>query len=142
MVVSRSPRRGPPERRRPMTEDDANIFKTIARPLRLTLLGMWAERLVRAFWPLWTVLIATLSALAFGLQDVLPIDIAWPALILAGLAALGLLWRGLRQFRRPTRTEALIRLDQRLPGRPLAALTDTQAVGLNDPASLAVWQAH
>lgn len=125
-----------------MTEDDASIFKTIARPLRLTLLGMWAERLVRAFWPLWSVLIATLSALAFGLQDVLPIEIAWPALILAGLAALGFLWRGARSFRRPSRTEALIRLDQRLPGRPLAALTDTQAVGINDPASLAVWQAH
>jgi uncharacterized protein (TIGR02302 family) len=73
---------------------------------------------------------------------VLPIEIAWPAVILAGLAALGFLWRGARAFRRPSRTEALIRLDQRLPGRPLAALTDTQAVGIDDPASLAVWQAH
>lgn len=125
-----------------MTEDVASTLKAIARPLQLTLVGLWAERLVRAFWPLWTVLIATLSALAFGLQDVLPIEVAWPALILAGLAALGFVWRGARQFRRPTRTDALIRLDQRLPGRPLAALTDTQAIGSDDPASLAVWQAH
>ncbi len=125
-----------------MTEDVANTLKAIARPLQLTLFGLWAERLVRCFWPLWTVLIATLSALAFGLQDVLPIEVAWPALILAGLAALGLAGRGGRQFRRPTRADALIRLDQRLPGRPLAALTDTQAIGTDDPASLAVWQAH
>lgn len=125
-----------------MTDDVASTLKSIARPIQLTLVGLWAERLVRCFWPLWSTLIATLSALAFGLQDVLPIEVAWPALILAGLAALGFLWTGLRRFHRPTRTEALIRLDQRLPGRPLAALTDTQAIGSDDPASLAVWQAH
>ncbi len=125
-----------------MTDDIASTLKAIARPLQLTLVGMWAERLVRCFWPLWSIVIATLSALAFGLQDALPIEVAWPALILSGLAALGFLWTGLRRFHRPTRTDALIRLDQRLPGRPLATLTDTQAIGSDDPASLAVWQAH
>ena len=29
-----------------------------------------------------------------------------------------------------------------MPGRPIAALRDTQAIGTDDPASLAVWQAH
>ena len=42
----------------------------------------------------------------------------------------------------PTRAEALVRLDSRLPGQPIAALTDTQVIGTDDPASLAVWQAH
>ncbi|WP_434617109.1 TIGR02302 family protein [Tabrizicola sp. M-4] len=125
-----------------MQEDHDHALKAIARPLRLTLLGMWAERLARCFWPLWSVLLLLLSALAFGLQDVLPLEAAWTGLVLAILGALWTLWRGLRAFRRPTRTEALIRLDQRLPGQPIAALTDTQAVGGNDPASLAVWQAH
>jgi uncharacterized protein (TIGR02302 family) len=114
----------------------------LTRPLRLTLLGLWAERLWRAFWPLWSVLAATLSALAFGLQDILPLEFAWSGLILAGLAIIGTGFTGIRKFRRPTRAEAMTRIDSRLPGQPIAAMTDTQALGTDDPASLALWQAH
>ena len=114
----------------------------LTRPLRLTLLGLWAERLWRAFWPLWSVLAATLSALAFGLQDILPLEFAWSGLILAGLALIGTGFTGIRKFRRPTRAEAMTRIDARLPGQPIAAMTDTQALGTDDPASLALWQAH
>lgn len=123
------------------TEQDS-IFSALSRPLRLTLLGMWAERLTRCFWPFWTVVLITLSALSFGVQDHLPLEAAWVSLVLAAGAAGATLWRGLRSFQAPTRAEALIRLDSRLPGQPIAALTDTQAIGGNDPASLAVWQAH
>jgi uncharacterized protein (TIGR02302 family) len=42
----------------------------------------------------------------------------------------------------PTRGDALIRLDAALPGRPIAALTDHQAIGAQDPASAAVWRVH
>ena len=125
-----------------MQTDQDQALKAIARPLRLTLLGLWAERLARAFWPVWSVLLLLLSGLAFGIQDHLPLEAAWAGLVLALLALVWTLWRGLRAFRAPTRTEALIRLDSRLPGQPIAALTDTQAVGGSDPASLAVWQAH
>ena len=118
------------------------VLAQIKTPLRLTLLGLWAERLSRAFWPLWSLGIALIAALSFGLQDHLP-----DGALLFGAAAsvLGLVWaliHGLRQFRRPLRAEALIRLDSRLPGQPLAALRDTQAIGAHDPASQAVWQAH
>ena len=51
-------------------------LKRIEAPLRLTHLGLWAERLTRAFWPLWTLVIAALGALSFGLQDVLPLEAA------------------------------------------------------------------
>ena len=125
-----------------MQDDQDRTLKAIARPLRLTLLGLWAERLARAFWPLWSVLLLLLSTLAFGLQDHLPIEASWSGLVLALIAVLWTLWHGWRAFRRPTRTEALIRLDSRLPGQPIAALTDTQAVGGSDAASIAVWQAH
>lgn len=127
-----------------MQDDKAaqDVFSSIERPLRLTLAGLWAERLTRAFWPLWTLVLGTFAALAFGAQDTLPIEVVWPALILSGLAGLAMAWRGWRAFVVPTRTDALIRLDTRLPGRPLAALTDTQVIGADDPASLALWQAH
>jgi len=113
---------------------------TVAR--RLTLIGLWAERLTRAFWPLWTVLLLALSAAAFGVQDLGPllwVQIGAGVTLLAALAALGWGWR---QFRRPSAAEAMARLDAALPGRPIAALQDAMAVGRDDAGSEAVWQAH
>jgi len=43
-------------------------------PLRLTWAGMWCERLTHAFWPVWAIVAGTLSVLAFGIQDSLPIE--------------------------------------------------------------------
>ncbi len=117
-------------------------LKRIEAPLRLTHLGLWAERLTRAFWPLWTLVIAALGALSFGLQDVLPLEAAWFAIVATILAVLWALVHGIRAFRRPTREEALTRLDANLPGRPIAALRDSLAVGADDAASRAVWAAH
>ncbi|MDM7932528.1 TIGR02302 family protein [Tabrizicola sp.] len=117
-------------------------LKSLVWPMRLTLVGLWAERLARAFWPLWSLLLAVLAALAFGLQDLGPLHWAQIGGGVALLLALGLLALGLRQFRKPTLADAMVRLDSTMPGRPIAALLDTQAIGRNDPASLAVWEAH
>jgi len=126
-----------------MTQNDTHAaLKQLVWPMRLTLIGLWAERLARAFWPLWTVLITALAALAFGVQDYGPVAMVWGGLGVVGLAALLALVVGLRRFHRPTPAEALTRLDTTLPGRPIAALQDTQAIGTTDPASMAVWQAH
>jgi uncharacterized protein (TIGR02302 family) len=117
----------------------ANRLKT---PLRLTWAGLWAERLVRAYWPLWSLLVATLAGLAFGVQDSLPLWSVWAGLALVALACLWTAWRGWRQFRKPSRQDALNRLDAALPGRPIATLSDTQAIGAQDTASQAVWAVH
>jgi uncharacterized protein (TIGR02302 family) len=123
------------------TERHAAILR-LRWPLRLTLVGLWAERIVRGFWPLWTVLLAVLAILAFGGHERLPVEVVWGGTVLAALGAAWGIWYALRQFRKPTRGEALARLDARLPGRPIAALQDTQAIGASDPASQAVWAAH
>jgi uncharacterized protein (TIGR02302 family) len=117
-------------------------LKTLVWPMRLTFLGLWAERLARAFWPLWSLILTVLAALAFGLQDLGPLAWAQWGGVAAALAALGLFVLGYRRFRKPTLDDALNRLDSAMPGRPIAALRDTQAIGTDDPASLAVWQAH
>ncbi len=117
-------------------------LKSLVWPMRLTLAGLWAERLARAFWPLWSLALVTLAALAFGVQDLGPLRYAQIAGAVVGLLALALLALGVKHFRKPTAMDALDRIDATMPGRPIAALTDTQAIGLGDPASLAVWRAH
>ncbi|OIP87033.1 MAG: TIGR02302 family protein, partial [Rhodobacterales bacterium CG2_30_65_12] len=92
-------------------------------PLAATVMAAAAVILwgVLAFWPAW-IGQALIAALA-----------------LAGLASLVY---GIRRFRPAHRAEALARLDATLPGSPIAALADTQAIGADDPASQAVWLTH
>ncbi|MFV1878727.1 TIGR02302 family protein [Nioella sp.] len=128
-----------------MTERTPITQATMARltwPLRLTRLGMGAERFVRAFWPVWTILLAVVAVLAFGAADMLPPAWLIGGLLLIGLALMWMLVRGLRSFRIPSRAEAMDRLDQTMPGRPLTALVDHAAIGSSDAQSMAVWQAH
>lgn len=128
-----------------MTEPKAipeGALRRLAWPLRLTRAGMVAERVTRGFWPVWTILFAIIAALAFGLHDWLPVEVLWIGSLVVLAALIWSLYRGIRQFRWPTQGETLARLDTRLPGRPIAALTDAQALGEDDPGSLAVWRAH
>lgn len=112
------------------------------RALVLTRAGLVAERAARALWlPVSLALIAA-SLWAFDLHTHLPGDAGlWVAGGFA-VAILATLVLGLWRFRWPSRDEAMARLDRTLPGRPLAALTDTQALGAGDPASAGLWQAH
>lgn len=114
----------------------------LRRALRLTRAGLWAESLARAFWPLWAWALALASLLGLGLQDLLPA--AWALGLGLGMLGLGLwaLAYGLRRFHRPGPGAARARLDATLPGRPLAALADSQALGGGDAGSAAVWAAH
>jgi uncharacterized protein (TIGR02302 family) len=121
--------------------NDATLTR-LSAPLAATLAGLWAERLSRAFWPFWTVLLTVLSALAFGLVETLPLEAVWFTAVGTVAALAGTAVAGLRAFRRPRRADAIARLDATLPGRPLATLADRQAVGEGDPASAAVWAAH
>ncbi|GGD23533.1 TIGR02302 family protein [Sinisalibacter lacisalsi] len=118
------------------------IARRLARPLRLTLAGLWAERIARAFWSLATVAMTLAALLLSGGLAIWPDWIGQGGLVLLALLGLAALVHGIRSFRPPTRAEALARLDATLPGAPIAALTDTQAIGAEDPASAAVWAAH
>lgn len=123
-----------------MTRDAA--LKRLNRPLRLTRLGMAAERFTFCFWKAWSVLFAVLAALMMGFHESAPLEAVWAFALIAGGALLWFLFSGLRWFRWPSRAEALARLDQTLPGQPLQALNDAQAIGTGDAASEAVWAAH
>lgn len=111
-------------------------------PLNLTRVGMVAERLTRAFWPFWSILFVALAALAFNAHEVLPLELVWTGAVLAlGFGGWAFV-HGILRFQWPSQDEALERLDGTMPGRPIAALSDTQAIGAGDMASEAVWKAH
>ncbi|MEJ6391015.1 DUF4175 domain-containing protein [Gymnodinialimonas ulvae] len=127
-----------------MTKRDpkTSAFQHLIWPLRLTRLGMVAERAVRAFWPVWTLIFIVLAAAAFGAGSLLPATWLWPVAGGIGLITLGFFVRGLRLYRHPSRDDAIARLDATMPGRPITSLMDTPAVGGTDPASRSVWATH
>ncbi|EBA12106.1 DUF4175 domain-containing protein [Roseobacter sp. CCS2] len=111
-------------------------------PVAATRAGMVAEQLVRCFWPFWTVVFLILAPLIMGWQDLLPLEVFWAAAVIAVIAFLVTLGWGIRWFRMPSAAAALERVDAAMPGRPIAAIADTQAIGSGDAASEAVWKAH
>ncbi|MCZ4352697.1 TIGR02302 family protein [Roseovarius aestuarii] len=111
-------------------------------PLTLTWAGLLAERLVQAFWPLWTLVASVAAVLMLGVQDWAMVELVGAALIASALGGIALLIHGVRRFNWPRRAEALARMDATLPGRPLQALGDAQAIGRGDAASEALWHAH
>ncbi|MCB1311065.1 MAG: TIGR02302 family protein [Sedimentitalea sp.] len=125
-----------------MADPSAPVLRKLRWPLLLTRAGLLAERVLRAFWPLISVLLAGLALAMLGVQDHAPVELVWGGGVLLALALLGFLGLGLRRFRWPRRSEALARLDASLPGRPIQALLDAQAIGAGDVGSAAVWQAH
>lgn len=118
------------------------VLRKLRWPAALTRAGLVAERAVRAFWPLVSVLMAALAALMLGLHQMLPDSVVWTGAIAAVVAAAAACGWGAWRFRWPSRAAALERLDAALPGRPVSALLDTQAIGAEDAASVALWQAH
>ncbi|MGR3617622.1 MAG: TIGR02302 family protein [Paracoccaceae bacterium] len=118
------------------------VLKALRLPLFLTRSGLIAERVLRAFWPLASVVMLALAASMLGFQDWLAVETVWIGAMLLLMAALASLAWGLWNFRWPTRAEALTRLDDSLDGHPISALLDIPAIGGEDAASLALWRVH
>ncbi|MEW2917905.1 TIGR02302 family protein [Ruegeria sp. ANG10] len=110
--------------------------------LWLTHAGMLAEQVLRAFWPFFSIFMAILAVLMLGLQDHVQVEMVWAVGAIAVVGLLVALVWGIRRFHLPKRGEALMRVDASLPGRPIQALMDDQAIGAMDADSVALWQAH
>ena len=115
-------------------------MRRLRRPLLLTAFAMAAERGARAFWPAWTAALGSYAFLAFA--GGLPALAHNAALAASALLIAVTLLAGIFRFRWPRPDETRRRLDETLPGRPLATLTDALAVGNSDPGSVAVWNVH
>lgn len=123
-------------------QDVEKTLNSVRWPLRLTHFGMAAEVVVQSFWPFFTVVLIALASVMLGLQDTLAVEIVWGGAVFFALAAVASIFYAIPRLHWPTRSEAMLRLDASLPGRPLQALLDTQSIGAQDAASSAVWRAH
>lgn len=119
-----------------------SVLKRLRWQVNLTWAGLLAERIARAFWPLWSLLISLAAVLMLGLHEIASVEVVWIVGVFATVAALGFAALGIIRFRWPSRQEAIDRIDASLKGYPLSALADTQAIGDGDANSEVLWQAH
>lgn len=125
------------KKRRPDPGGDA-----LARVVLRSRLAMGLETFIRAFWPFLSAAGLAWAAFAFGLAETLSRGKVALVTTLVALVLLGLFGLGVRRFRWPSAAAARARLDDTLPGRPLASLRDTPALGADDPGTQSVWAAH
>ena len=125
-----------------MSDADRTVLSKIRWPLRLTWAGLMAERITRAFWPVWSVIFAVAGLLMLGVHDMIAIELVWAMAVLSAAVLIGLTVRGALRFRFPARAEALDRLDSTMKGRPIQTLLDRQAIGAGDAGTMALWQGH
>ena len=112
-----------------------NAREALRERIRLTRLAVASERFARAFWPLWSLVFVFLAAMMFGVFALLPVILAKVAL--GGFVVFAAVFAGfgLWKFRWPDLQVAERRIDDALPGRPLAAMDDRQVLGNDDPAA-------
>jgi len=134
--------RKPTQTSRDQTDASAKAIRRLWRPLFLTRLGLFAERLAGAFWPLWSWSLLIWAGLSFRTFDLLSLELAYFTALTALVGVIGFAVHGFRRFRAPSHGEAVERLDRSLSGRPLTALADQPALGEGDAGTKAVWQAH
>lgn len=115
-------------------------------PLLLRLAGaaiLW-ERLWPRLWPALAVAGVFLTLALLGVFPALPVWLHIVLLGLFGLAFLAAAALGLRGLRAPDRAAARARVEQDsgLDHRPLAALEDDLAAGIDDPTARSLWEQH
>lgn len=126
-----------------MTKPDTDLdLSALTWPARFTLVGLWAERITHAFWPMWAVVFFSIVALVAVTAANLPAEALWAAVSGAGAGLVASFAYAWRKFRVPTWLDALNRIDRTMPGRPVTAAFDTQALGSGDAASQEIWEAH
>ncbi|MEM7523910.1 MAG: DUF4175 family protein, partial [Pseudomonadota bacterium] len=114
----------------------------VEREAKRTRRALWVERTLIAFWPVWALVALFLGLVLLGAPALLPPAAHYA--LLAGFAAATLFFlvRGALGLARPTRVEALARLDDGVGGRPAQTYDDALAAGTGDHGTVALWAAH
>ena len=112
------------------------------RAIWLTFAALVAQALVRAFWPLYSIILATAGLYFLGLAEPLSIEAVWIVSFSIVLSLIGAMYRGLRTLSLPTLFDAERIVDQALRNHPISVLRETGFVGTNHQGADALWAAH
>ena len=97
---------------------------------------------MRAFWPLYSIVLATAGLYFLGLAEPLSIEAVWIISLTIGLSLIWAMYRGLRTLALPTLFDAERIVDQALRNHPISVLRETGFVGTNHQGADALWAAH
>ena len=112
------------------------------RAIWLTFAALVAQALMLAFWPLYSIVLATAGVYFLGLVEPLSIEAVWIISLGIGLSLIWAMYRGLRTLSLPTLFDAERIVDQALRNHPISVLRETGFVGTNHQDADALWAAH
>ncbi|MGV8997410.1 MAG: TIGR02302 family protein [Parvibaculaceae bacterium] len=132
---------GPRPEHTPLPEGARPLPRRIERLIFLARALLGWEYLWGALWIAIAITGLYTAAALVGLFENLPLGLHWALIASYTLVMALVLWRGLRQFRWPTREAALHHLEgaSGLTHQPLSAYEDVAAQGSGDPQ---LWAAH
>lgn len=109
--------------------------------VRAAIILLYWERLWPAIWPAANIAGVFLALALFGIFSGMSPGLHWTILAAVALAMTASLWRGLLEFRRPHRADALRQIEKAsgLKHQPLSAYEDSVATGTGDGE---LWAAH
>ncbi|MBC6442350.1 MAG: TIGR02302 family protein [Rhodobacteraceae bacterium] len=117
-------------------------FAQLRWRIRKTRWALVIECAMAAFWPLIALVLIGLATLRLNGLVGLGRPLAISVMMVFGILWLIFFIRGIREFHWPGLQEARDRIDSALPGRPLQALGDTQAIGGADAGARYLWALH
>jgi len=97
---------------------------------------------MRAFWPLYSIVLATVGLYFLGLAEPLSIEAAWIISLGIGLSLIWAMYRGLRTLSLPTLFDAERIVDKALRNHPISVLRETRFVGTDHLGADALWAVH
>lgn len=116
--------------------------KTISRRLSLTRAVLFFEQIVICFWAAFTIAIFAYALVRWNLSAIIPTSVFIAILGIISIFLLIMIWRGIKQFKMPSKGDAINRLDMAAVARPFGTLAAKQSIGQDDPESRALWESH
>lgn len=97
---------------------------------------------MRAFWPLYSIVLASVGFYFLGILDSLSIETIWIVVLLLGVATCWAAYRALRFLAFPKMIDAERKVDQALRNHPISVLRETGYVGSDHQDASNLWAVH